>query len=51
MLLDIVYCFKGQLDIEFKESQQIVHASTKIAADFAEKNVHLCIEFHKIIKA
>jgi hypothetical protein len=34
---DIAYCFKGQIDIELKESQQIVHASTKIAVDFVEK--------------
>ena len=42
MQLDIVYCFKGQLDIEFKKSQQIVHASTKIAVDFAEQ-MYICV--------
>jgi hypothetical protein len=50
MLLDIVYCFKGQLDIDFKESQQIVHASTKIAVDFEEKMYSCVLNFIKLFK-
>ena len=50
MLLDIAYCFKGQLDIEFKDSQQIVNASTKIAADFAEKMYICVLNFIKLFK-